>query len=141
MAVAAQYLVDKSALARLRYPEVDTVLSPLILAGDVATCGVIELEVLYSARGYDDLVKTRSVRARAFPLAVMGQADFDRAIEVMAELARRGLHRSVGIPDLLIAAVAEREGLTLIHYDADYDFVAGVTGQPMRWIVPRGSVP
>jgi predicted nucleic acid-binding protein len=141
LAVSAGYIADKSALARLRHPAVNAVLSPLILAGEVATCGVVELETLYSARSHEDLVRTRLTRARAFPLVHMTQADFDRAAEVMAELARRGRHRSVGIPDLLIAAVAEREQLIVIHYDADYDFVAAVTQQPMEWVVPRGSVP
>ena len=68
------------------------------------------------------------------------QADFDRAADVMESLARRGMHRAVSLPDLLISALAERAGLTVLHYDADYDFVAGVTGQPMQWVVPRGSV-
>jgi len=27
-----------------------------------------------------------------------------------------------------------------LHYDADFDLIAGVTGQPTEWIVPRGSV-
>jgi predicted nucleic acid-binding protein len=49
--------------------------------------------------------------------------------------------RSVGLPDLLVAAVAEREHVTVLHYDADYDLVAQVTGQPMRWVVARGTVP
>ena len=71
----------------------------------------------------------------------MTQADFDRAIGVMEELARHGQHRAVSLPDLLIAAVAEREHLLVLHYDADYDLVAAVTGQPMQWVVPRGSVP
>jgi predicted nucleic acid-binding protein len=49
--------------------------------------------------------------------------------------------RSVGLPDLLIAAVAERERVTVLHYDADYEIIAKVTGQAIRWVVPRGSVP
>lgn len=141
MAVRPHYVVDKSALARLKFPPVSAVLSPLILSGEVATCSVIELEILYSARSYDDLVKTRATRSRAFQLVPMTQDSLDRAMEVMEELARRGLHRAVGIPDLLIAAVAELEKLTLVHYDADYEFVAAVTGQPMQWVVPRGTVP
>jgi predicted nucleic acid-binding protein len=141
VAVSPRYIADKSALARLRYPQVSAVLEPLILAGEVATCSLIELEVLYSARSYPDLTRTLATRSRAFPLVHMAQRDFDRAIEVMSELARQGLHRAVGIPDLLIAAAAEREGLTLIHYDRDYDHVAAVTDQPMQWVVPRGSVP
>jgi predicted nucleic acid-binding protein len=136
-----RYIADKSALARLGRPEVGAILEPLILAGEVATCSVIELEVLYSARIHQDLVRTRTTRALAFPLIPMTQADFDRATDILEELARRGHHRAVGLPDLLIAAAAEREGQIVLHYDADYDFVAAVTGQPMQWVVPRGSVP
>lgn len=112
-----------------------------MLAGDVATCSVIELELLYSARSYSDLVATRATRSLAFRLIPMTQVDFDRAIDVMEQLARQGKHRAVSLPDLLIAAVAERAGITVLHYDGDYDFVAAVTGQPMQWVVPRGSVP
>jgi predicted nucleic acid-binding protein len=46
----------------------------------------------------------------------------------------------VGFPDLLIAAVAERERVTLLHYDGDYDLIAQVTGQSAQWVVPRGTV-
>jgi predicted nucleic acid-binding protein len=41
--------------------------------------------------------------------------------------------------DLLIAATAERHGVTVLHYDADYDLIAEVTGQLTQWVVPRGS--
>ncbi len=52
-----------------------------------------------------------------------------------------GRVRAVGFPDLLIAAVAERERVMLLHYDSDYDLIAEVTGQPMQWVIPRGTVP
>jgi hypothetical protein len=55
--------------------------------------------------------------------------------------ASAGLIRPVGLPDLLVAAVAARERVTVLHYDADYDLIAKVTGQPVRWVVPRGTVP
>ena len=48
--------------------------------------------------------------------------------------------RSVGLPDLLIAAVAERERVTVLHYDSDHELIAQVTGEPMQWVVPRGTV-
>lgn len=41
----------------------------------------------------------------------------------------------------MIAAAAERAGLTVLHYDADYHLIAEVTGQPVEWVVERGSVP
>jgi predicted nucleic acid-binding protein len=48
--------------------------------------------------------------------------------------------RAVGLPDLLIAAVAEREGVTVLHYDSDYDHIAAVTGQRIQWVLPRGGL-
>jgi hypothetical protein len=59
----------------------------------------------------------------------------------MEPLARRGQHRAAGLPDLLLAAIAERHSVTLLHYDADFDVVAAITGQPTQWVAPRGSVP
>ena len=135
-----RYIADKSALARLKYPTVAAVLSPLLVGGDVVTCSVIELEVLFSAKTHTDLVKTRA-RRRALPSVELSQDDFDRAIDVLEQLARSGHHRAAGIPDLLIAAVAERNALTVLHYDKDFDLIANVTGQPMKWVVPAGSVP
>jgi len=44
------------------------------------------------------------------------------------------------VPDLLVAAAAEDRSLTVFHYDADFDRIAGVAGQPCRWIVPAGSI-
>lgn len=62
-----------------------------------------------------------------------------RAIEVQGVLAVRAQHRSVSIPDLLIAATAEHNALTVLHYDGDFERIAEVTGQPTEWIVPRGA--
>lgn len=47
-------------------------------------------------------------------------------------------HRSVKIPDLLVAATAELAGLTVLHYDEDYERVGAATGQSTEWIVERG---
>ncbi|MDQ1711377.1 MAG: hypothetical protein QOE45_827 [Frankiaceae bacterium] len=60
---------------------------------------------------------------------------------MQAELWRLGQARTVPLPDLLIAAIAERHRVTVLHYDDAYDRIAAVTGQPTQWIVPRGSVP
>jgi len=37
--------------------------------------------------------------------------------------------------------LAERERVTVLHYDGDYDLIAAVTGQPMRWVIPRRAIP
>ena len=138
--MAPTFLVDKSALARLPRPAVDRRLTPLLLAGDVATCGIIDLELLYSARTHADFVEIQTDR-RALPRVDIAQLDFDRAIAVMELLARRGKHRGASLPDLLIAAVAERADLTVLHYDRDFELIASVTGQDVEWVVAPGSVP
>lgn len=133
-------MADKSALARVETrPEVSAVLDPLLLEGEVATCGVIDLEVLYSAespRAYADY----ATALRTLPRVSVTETVLDRALEVQAHLAKRSQHRGVQLPDLIIAACAEGAGLTVLHYDVDYERIAEVTGQPVRWVVPRGSV-
>ena len=133
-----KYLADKSALARIKHAPVAARLGPVF--ADLATCAVIDLEMLYSAKNHADLVEVLRERRSLHQLAIT-QSDFDRAIHVIERLARTGHHRATGIPDLLIAAVAERNALTLIHYDKDFDLIAKVTGQDVEWVVPSGSVP
>ncbi len=136
----ATHIADRSALVHLRKPAVAAKLAPLIRDRQIATCGVIELEVLFSAQSERDLADVRRERARAFPRVPTEEADFVRAEDVMARLARTGRHRAVSLPDLLIAAVAERAGLVLLHYDADFDIVASATGQSVEWVAPKGSL-
>jgi len=135
----ARYLVDKSALARWDHPAVRTVLAPLIEHGLVATCGIIDLEALFSARGKAGHRMIAADRRDAYEWLLADDGDLRRALEIQAALADRGQLRAVSLPDLIIAAIAERHQVRLLHYDADYDLVAQITGQPSRWVVPRGS--
>jgi predicted nucleic acid-binding protein len=114
-------------------------LAPIIEAGDAATCSIVDLEVLYSVRNFEVHQRTRQRRSLAYGKVVLSEDVFERAIDVQGELAKSGRHR-VPIPDLLVAAAAEKAGLTVLHYDSDYDTIASVTGQPTEWVVPRGSV-
>ena len=133
------YLIDKSALARMSHPQVQARLVPILEAGEAATCAVIDLEVLYSTRNASDHARTLRRRALAYRHVVLTEAMFQRAVEVQSLLALRGQHR-VPIPDLIIAAAAEHAKMILLHYDADFDRIAAVTGQTLEWVVPRGSV-
>ena len=62
-----------------------------------------------------------------------------RAKDVQRLLAAKH-QRGRKVPDLLIAATTEAAKLTILHYDADFDPIASVTGQSCQWIVPAGSV-
>ena len=139
MAVA-RYLADKSALARLHLPIVQARLLPLVESGLVATCTLVDLEILFSTRTKTEYAEVRAER-RGFEQLDIEQTDWDRAADVQALLAAQGRTRAAGIPDLLLAAVAERHRVILLHYDHDFDVVAAVTAQPAEWVVRRGSVP
>ncbi|MDQ2875722.1 MAG: PIN domain nuclease [Actinomycetota bacterium] len=141
MASVASCLPDTSALARLRHPVVAAVLGPLIEAGLAATCGVIEFELGWASRTPSEFDEVRADRYAGYEWLPIHDEDWRRALDVQAELWRSGRMRVVGMPDLLIAAVAERERVTVLHYDSDYEHIAAVTGQPMQWVVPRGTVP
>ena len=58
---------------------------------------------------------------------------FARARDVQGALTSQGQHRSAGPVDLAVAATAELHGLTLLHHDRDFDIIARITGQPVRW--------
>ena len=132
------FLVDKSALARMQHPLVAARLGPIIKAGQAATCGIIDLEVLYSARNHSDYEAIRRRRRLAYVRLPIDDTVFSRAIEVQAKLALNSQHR-LPLPDLLIAATAELSGAIVLHYDSDYDRIAAVTGQPTEWVVERGK--
>lgn len=107
-------------------------------SGLVARCTITDLEAGVSARSGRDWMHTCSARS-SWPRAEIDQSALDRALHVQGELAGHGLHRTVKIGDLLIAAAAELHDLVLLHYDRDYDRIAEVTDQPVEWVVPRGS--
>jgi predicted nucleic acid-binding protein len=141
MALTARYLADRSALARLGRPTVGDRLAPLIERGLVATCSLVMLELLFSARSPADYDATRERLSLALELAPIDQPIVDRATEVQALLAERSQHRGVPLPDLMIAATAEHYRLVVLHYDSDFELIAAVNQQPMEWVVERGSVP
>ncbi len=137
MAVA-RYLPDTSVWARLSHGSVRAALAPYVDRGLVGTCPIIDLEILYSARTGAEHIHFRAQR-EAFEYFAMTDEIAQRAVEVQGLLAQRAQHRSVSIPDLLVAATAERYQLTVLHYDGDYDRIAALTGQPAEWVVPRGT--
>ena len=105
MAAVARYLADKSALARLHIHEVRSVLGPLIENGLVATCAVIEFEILWSTRSPQEYTDVRNDRSIGYEWLATEDTDWRRALEVQRQLWATGRMRTVPLPDLLIAAV------------------------------------
>jgi predicted nucleic acid-binding protein len=136
----ASWLVDKSVLARVDVPAVAGAVLPRVRAGQVGVALVTELEVGYSARSGADYDATRQeLLDLLIPVPMPVRAE-ERAREFQRDLVRRGQHRGVSIPDLVLAAIADIEELTILHYDADFDLISEVTSQPTEWVVERGSI-
>jgi predicted nucleic acid-binding protein len=139
LVVTEAWLIDKSVLVRMPSHPDEPLWSQRVDRGLVHICSVTLLQLGYSARTAVDhaqLLRTsplsRMIVQWDLPVAVTR-----RAYEVQGLLATAGRHRApsgrAGAPsgsDLLVAAVAEALGLTVLHCDKDYELIAEVTGQP-----------
>ena len=124
------WLVDKSALARLGESPDAEEWANRIERGLVRIATVTRLEIGYSARSSAQAgAAFTTPPISAMPVEYLTPAIEDRALEVQITLAGRGRHRAPSIPDLLIAATAELAGLTVLHLDKDFDLITKVTGQ------------
>ena len=124
----------------MRHPEVGARLARLIEAGLVATTAGLDAEALYSARNpveYEQLWADRRVSYEYLPTE---DEYWQAALQAQRELARQGRHRAVGMPDLLTAVLAAAHGLTVVHYDADFETAATVVAFEQAWVMPSGSL-
>jgi predicted nucleic acid-binding protein len=135
-----RYLADKSALARIHLPPVRDALVPLMDRGLVSICGVTELEMLFSARNAEERHRVKNQLTASTAWVDTPDDVWSLASDIQEALTEQGLHRSASIADLIIAATARARELTVLHYDSDFDTIAGVTGQPTDWVVPAGTV-
>ncbi len=93
-----------------------------LLATEIATCDVVRMEVLAGARDEQHLQQLRRLLARASTLPTE-PVDYDAAAALYRTCRQRG--RSVRkLIDCLIAAVAIRGNVPVLHRDADFDILA-----------------
>jgi predicted nucleic acid-binding protein len=137
------HLLDTSVITRVSHgkPLVKEALKALkdsVGGANIARCTMTDLEYCFSAKN------ERQWDIRAKDLSVFGSVavesfDVTMALDLQRELARVGLAKRKA-PDLLIAAVAIRKDLTLVHYDADFDHIAKVSQLKHQWILAAGMV-
>jgi predicted nucleic acid-binding protein len=111
----------------------------MLLDGRVATTGVGMLEALFSAQSAQDYRRQRMM-LDAMPRVGVNEKVIDRALDIQQRMVELGTHRAASVPDLILAATAETNGLVVLHYDGDFDLIANATGHPSEWVVPGGSV-
>ena len=135
------FCIDTSAWHHSANPKVAQEWIRYLESDQLGICDQVRLEILWSARSADDY---EALAEELSGLRFIGTdaLTLQRALEVQRRLAHVGglHHRSVKIADLIIAAAAEAADATVLHYDADYDRIAAITGQPVQWIASRGSL-
>jgi predicted nucleic acid-binding protein len=136
--MALTHLLDTSVLTRLREPTVREAIESRMQLGQVARAGISDLEIGFSARNAAEWDRLADAVEAFAPLDTTVE-HVRRAKQVQRLLAARH-QRGRKLPDLLVAAAAEVSGLTVLHYDNDFELIAAATGQACEWVVPAGSV-
>ncbi len=134
------YLADTTVyVLQGRHAVVRRRFEALLTEGRLAGCQMSALEYLNNApdpQGYE--IIWDALHGHRW-MDVTSEA-INRALDVHRELASISQHRHFRLPDLIIAATAELNGATVLHYDADYDRIAAVTGQATEWVAAKGSL-
>ncbi len=135
------YIADASAWSHAHHATVRDEWAAALRNRQIATCPIVKLELLYSARDGDDFDRL------AADLGHLRDIPVTRSVTNAALSAMRALahvqplhHRGIRLSDLLIGAAAQDVALGVLHYDAHFDVLAGVLGFESRWIAPRGSL-
>lgn len=136
--MALTQLLDTSVLTRLREPTVREAIEERAQRGELARAGISDLEIGFSARNASEWGRLADA-VEVFELVESTAEHVRRARQVQRLLASRH-QRGRKVPDLLVAAAAEACSITVLHYDADFDLIAAVTGQACQWVVPAGSI-
>lgn len=137
---AATFLIDTSALVRILKRQARARWEKPLEEGLIARCPLTEVDFLYSARNAEDRAALVQDLDALFGWMPLDDRAVMRAWDVQRELTEKSRHRSAGAVDLLVAATAELQGLTVLHYDNDFETIASVTGQPTQWLASPGSL-
>lgn len=108
--------------------------------GRLAVCLPFLLEAGISARNGDEHVALAEEFAGLPSFEIDAEVEL-RALAAQAQLARIGHHR-IPISDVIIAAIADRHEIGVLHYDKDFDLLLERTGLDFHseWLMPRGSL-
>jgi predicted nucleic acid-binding protein len=133
-------IADTSAWARASHPLIRDQWAAALRGRQIATCSIVTLELMYSARNEQDLMTVEPEQAllRDVPVATSAQR---AAMGALRDLAADGpgQHR-VPLADALIAAAAQDASVDVLHYDHHYDRLANALHFKSIWIAAAGTL-
>lgn len=142
--LSAMLLIDSSAWVRIGKDDLPDSRAMEIAEdfamGRLAVCLPFLLETGFSAQKKDDYVFLHDDLA-ALPTFAIDTEVERRALTAQAQLARISHHR-IPPSDVIIAAIADRHQIGVLHYDKDFDLLLERTGLDFHseWLMPRGSL-
>lgn len=142
--MSVELLLDNSAFVRLASPALTQrralEIADAVERRRVGVCLPFLLEAGYSARSAGDHDQLLN-ELMALPILHIDSEVEQRAIDAQRQLARVGHHRLPPV-DVIIAALADRHGVGVLHYDHDYDTLAERTDLRFTsvWMADRGSL-
>ena len=119
-------LADTSAwveFLRATGSETNLRLRGLIERDELATTDVVVMEVLAGARDDEHRDRLRALLARCEFAPTSGPRDYEDAADLYRACRQAG-ETVRALTDCLIASVAMREGLSVLHTDRDFDAIA-----------------
>jgi predicted nucleic acid-binding protein len=133
-------VIDASARSQRSSPTGAARLRAFECANTVATCPIVTLERLYSARSAGEFAQVELSESLTRPIP-MTRSIVQAAIGALRDLSERsdGYHR-VKITDALIAAAAQEAGADVVHYDRHFDRLSQVLDFESLWLAPAGSL-
>lgn len=142
--MSVELLLDNSAWVRLAVPALDDAraheMADALEQRRIGVCLPFLLEAGYSARNasdHDELLRELT----ALPMVHIDAEVERRAVDAQQQLARAGHHRLPPV-DLILAALADRHRVGVLHYDRDYDIVTAKTDLRFAsvWLAKRGTL-
>jgi len=131
----SSFLADTSAWGRSNQIEIRTEWLAALRAGQIATCPVVVMELLYAARNRDEF-DAIDERLRALRDVPVTRSITQAAIAALRELAGTGSGRHrVDTTDAMIAACAQEASVGVLHCDRHFDRLAEVMSFESRWLV------
>ncbi len=106
----ALYPIDTSGVFRILQDKLRQAWSDHLAAGVIATCPVVELEFLYSARSLADRLEKRRLLHELFGWVPMSERAWERAEEVQQLLTEAAMHRSAGLTRRAPSSTCRRRG-------------------------------
>jgi predicted nucleic acid-binding protein len=135
-----RFIADKSIWARSDRDAVQEEWAEALRNGQIATCSITIMELLYSARSGHELEQLHEELTILQRVPVTEEI-FALAVGAMRKLAGHsdGFHR-LALPDYIIATCAQEAEMGVLHYDHDFDRLAKVLRFESRWAAAPGTL-